>query len=100
MVVDETKRPAIHCPCPGCKANNRVWNSVDDYLDWLRRYMPAIQEEAANAPQQPQDETDDQRAHRHEVEDLTDERVWEIARQKREGTYQPKSAWGKHRPPD
>jgi hypothetical protein len=97
---DEAGDPAVRCPCPACKVHNRQWRTVDEYEHWLRVYMPAIQDEAARKPPQQQPETEADRAHRHNVEEMCDERQWDIGKQKQEGTYQPKSAWGKWGPPD
>jgi hypothetical protein len=45
-------------------------------------------------------ETGEDVEHQKKMEELEDERRWELARQKSEGAFQPKSAWGKHAPPD
>jgi len=101
LEVREGTRPEVRCPCPACRTVNRQWDTVDEYLNWLERTMPAIEEEARELPRGPEPETPEDREHRHEVEELMDERAHEIARQKRDGEWDvaAHSAWGKDGPP-
>jgi hypothetical protein len=105
LEVDPGKRPAVRCPCPGCKVNNREWLTMEDYQDWLRRYMPAIEAEARDIaargtmPDPDAEETPEDREWHGEFEEMTEERKWLIARQKQDGTFERKSAFGKYGPP-
>jgi len=107
LVRTPGKRPEVRCPCGTCNNENRAWATEDEYLDWLRRMLPTIELEAAEKRKEDiyrlrdgEAETPEDVAHKNMIEELEDERRWEIRKAKGEGTYAPKSAWGGHTPPD
>jgi len=108
LVRTPGQRPEVECPCPRCKSNNMKWDTEGEYLEWVRRRLPQIEMEAERVTgaegimraSDDEQETDGDVEHQRKMEELEDERRWELAKQKSEGTGRPVSAWGKHAPPD
>jgi len=99
LEVDESKRPAVVCPCPACRTVNRQWDTVEEYETWLQTNMPSILKEAedrqkALAAEQPTAaEAEQDSQHQYQMEDLEDRRKWGLERATEAGTHRTRSAW-------
>ena len=99
LEVDESKRPAVVCPCPACRTVNRQWDTVEEYQAWLEQNMPFILKEAderqkALAAEQPTaaEAAADSR-HQHQMEDLEDRKKFALEKATDAGTHRTPSAW-------
>lgn len=99
LEVDESKRPAVVCPCPACRTVNRQWDTVEEYQVWLQKNMPSIMKEAADrqkalAAEQPTAaEAAEDRRHTDQMEDLEDRQKWKLGKAKDAGMHRNRSAW-------
>ena len=91
--------PEVRCPCPKCKVENRVWNTVEEYQAWLAANIENIRMYARMKNREEEESPEDRKA-RVEMENLIDERMYKVQKAEEEGTWRRPSAWGKHGPPD
>lgn len=96
LEIDESKRPAVRCPCPACGTANRQWDTVGEYDAWLQRNMPSILQEAEERQKallDAEEETPEDVKSRHRLEELEDFRTWQVRKATDAGQFRVRSAW-------